>query len=192
MSEFFAVSFNDEGHGKIVNTLAEAESLMKTRKGARFKRCIDEDEAKRFLSRVVEESVDGAKKTESETSCPFPSLKPQECAKLKEAIGKGDSESVLKMVEANPRYLMTTCDAPNVVHSGTRANALHVATAKTGSLKMAKLVMDIVNSEVSVSHCEPSGKFFHVLLLHLSTGCPIRTSHRVSQNTKMMFFYRIW
>lgn len=38
------------------------------------------------------------------------------------------------------RYLMTPCDTPSVLHSGTRSNALHVA-ALAGSAKMTNRII---------------------------------------------------
>ena len=41
------------------------------------------------------------------------------------------------------RYLMTPCDTPSVLHSGTRSNALHIA-ALSGSVRMTLKVIDAV------------------------------------------------
>ena len=46
---------------------------------------------------------------------------------------KCDEESFRDLTESNPRYLVTPSDTPAICHSGTRANALHIA-AQSGIL----------------------------------------------------------
>ena len=83
----------------------------------------------------------------------FQGLTPQELKQLKEAINAEDEERVEELVASNPRYLLSPCDTPSVLHSGTRANALHVAAAK-GSLRSGAL-QNIAeqNIEGSQTHC---------------------------------------
>lgn len=75
--------------------------------------------------------------------CPFKGLTPQELKRVKEAIGQDNEELVRELVATNPRYLMTPCDQPAIIHSGTRANALHVA-ANLGKLRMAEVILELV------------------------------------------------
>ncbi len=39
---------------------------------------------------------------------------------MREAVLKEDEEAFDRLLEDNPRYIVSTCDTPAVVHSGTR------------------------------------------------------------------------
>ena len=62
--------------------------------------------------------------------CPYKGLTPQELKQIKEAVENSDEFRLKSLVESNPRYLMTPCDQPSIIHSGTRSNALHIAARK--------------------------------------------------------------
>ena len=64
---------------------------------------------------------------------------------FQEAIKKGDDQTFCELTQSNPRYLVTPSDTPAICHSGTRANALHVA-AESGSLHMTNLVLDAIQN----------------------------------------------
>ena len=68
---------------------------------------------------------------------------------------KGDENKFFELTESNPRYLMTPCDTPSVIHSGTRANALHVA-AEAGSARMTTLVLEAVQDPELMARMYPS------------------------------------
>ena len=86
-------------------------------------------------------SVNGAKAPVPSEGCPFKSLTPQELAKLKVAIQQGDLRTFDDLVESNPRYLITPCDTPSILRSGTRSNALHFA-AESKSARVTQKVLD--------------------------------------------------
>ena len=75
--------------------------------------------------------------------CPYSGLTPQQLKGLKEAIRDGNFEEVDSLIDTNPRYLVTTCDTPAVIHSGTHSNALHFA-ATSGNVKMVQKILDRV------------------------------------------------
>ena len=82
--------------------------------------------------------------------CPFKGLTPQELKMLKQAIANEDTAAFDKLVAQNPRFLTTPCDTPSILHSGTRANALHVAATEGGGMwgkaspKMTQKVLDTI------------------------------------------------
>ncbi len=143
--------------GKVVDSKSDALALVKAVKGSRFKRCDNEQEAKKFVEEE-EEGEDASRENNGQTNgiagaaeaaskaappsegCSFPSLTPQQMKLLKDAISVRDEAKICKMVEENPRYLVTTSDTPAIMHSGTRSNAMHVAAASQ-SLKMVALML---------------------------------------------------
>jgi len=86
--------------------------------------------------------------------CPFKSLTPQQMKQIKEAINRGDEAAFHELTESNPRYLVTPSDTPAICHSGTRANALHVA-AQSGSARMTDLVLDAIRNPDLMSAMYP-------------------------------------
>ena len=85
----------------------------------------------------------------------FQGLIAQELKKVKEAIQNNNEELLKKLVETNPRYLMTPCDQPSIIHSGTRANALHIA-AQNGNVGMAALILEMISSLELVERMYPN------------------------------------
>ena len=82
-------------------------------------------------------------------------LAAQELKKVKEAIQSNNEELLKTLVETNPRYLMTPCDQPSIIHSGTRANALHIAAAN-GNVAMAELILEMISSLELVERMYPN------------------------------------
>ena len=62
--------------------------------------------------------------------------------KLRKAIEANPSNLnfMRECLASNPRYLVTATDTPNILHQGSRHNALHVA-AKLGKEEAARLVL---------------------------------------------------
>lgn len=62
--------------------------------------------------------------------------------KLRKAIeaNPSDLNFMRECLATNPRYLVTATDTPNILHQGSRHNALHVA-AKLGREEAARLVL---------------------------------------------------
>ena len=50
---------------------------------------------------------------------------------------------------------MTPCDQPSIIHSGTRANALHIA-ANNGNVAMAEVILDLITSPDLVERMYPN------------------------------------
>ena len=50
---------------------------------------------------------------------------------------------------------MSTCDQPAIIHSGTRANALHIA-ANAGKLRMVEVILELVTDPTLVKRMYPS------------------------------------
>ena len=147
---------------RVFSTTEEALKSLKTNKQSRLKTFESYEDALTFASEafiITKENVgsnislpnkpDAAGPAPSE-GCTFKSLTPQELKKLKQAIADEDISAFDELVAANPRYLTTPCDTPSILHSGTRANALHVAANEGGSLwgkpspKMTEKVLDTI------------------------------------------------
>ncbi len=97
----------------------------------------------------------GGKKAAPTEGCPYSGLKPQELKQLKDAINNENVEKFEELVASNPRYLMTPCDQPSILHSGTRSNGLHVA-AQSGKLKMAELLLDHITGPSLMERMYPN------------------------------------
>ena len=150
---------------RIFSTTVEALKALKTNKQSRLKSFENYENALNFAKQPFNMSNDRANNdktgqinkssaTASE-GCPYKSLSPQELKELRQAIANEDDIAFEKLVSENPRYLTTPCDTPSILHSGTRANALHVAATEGGSLwgnsspKMTEKVLDaILNPEL--------------------------------------------
>ena len=98
---------------------AEALKNMKKWKtcNPRLKTFNSKKEAELHASELIQE-VEQPQEASNE-SCPFKGLTPQELKKLKEAILNEDESLVRQLVASNPRFLMTPCDQPAIIHSGT-------------------------------------------------------------------------
>ena len=53
------------------------------------------------------------------------------------------------------RYIMSPCDQPAIIHSGTRANALHIA-ANAGKTRMAEVILELVTDPMLVKRMYPN------------------------------------
>jgi hypothetical protein len=100
---------------------------------------------------LKKEADGGGNGKPSGEGCAFPSLVAQELKLLKEAIMARDETKFHGLVDANPRYLVTTCDTPAILHSGTRANALHVATSSQSGKMVAMVLNKVQDSFVMES-----------------------------------------
>ena len=151
---------------RIFSTTVEALKALKTNKQSRLKSFENYENALNFAKQPFNMSNDRAANNDKtgqinkstapgSEGCPYKSLSPQELKELRQAIANEDDIAFEKLVSENPRYLTTPCDTPSILHSGTRANALHVAATEGGSLwgnsspKMTEKVLDaILNPEL--------------------------------------------
>ena len=151
---------------RIFSTTVEALKALKTNKQSRLKSFENYENALNFAKQPFNMSNDRAANNDktgqinksnapASEGCPYKSLSPQELKELRQAIANEDDIAFEKLVSENPRYLTTPCDTPSILHSGTRANALHVAATEGGSLwgnsspKMTEKVLDaILNPEL--------------------------------------------
>ena len=155
------ISLNAED--RVFQTVEETLKALKTNKQSRYKTFEKYEDAIKFAeepyfatnehrisSRILENKIENATPAPSE-GCTFKGLTPQELKQLKQAIASENIELFDKLVSENPRYLTTPCDTPSILHSGTRANALHVAASEGGangkaSPKMTQKVLDSILS----------------------------------------------
>jgi len=131
---------------RVFSDKASLMTLLKKYKSAnpRFKVFSTEGEAEAFASQEQIEPVsrdvpDSPRPSEGSI---YKSLTPQEEVKLRKAIeaNPSDLNFMRECLATNPRYLVTATDTPNILHQGSRHNALHVA-AKLGREEAARLVL---------------------------------------------------
>ena len=148
---------------RVFQTIEEALKALKTNKQSRYKTFENYEDAVNFAkepyisaneqknnAQVLENKIENATPAPSE-GCTFKSLTPQELKQLKQAIASENAEKFDELVSQSPRYLTTPCDTPSILHSGTRANALHVAASESGAMgksspKMTQKVLDSILS----------------------------------------------
>ena len=150
---------------RVFKTTEDALKALKTNKQSRLKTFEHYQDALKFASEpfnITNERGDENKPIPNNTAesstptpsegCPFKSLTPQQLKGLKQAIADEDISAFEELVAENPRYLTTPCDTPSILHSGTRANALHVAANEGGTLwgksspKMTEKVLDTIHN----------------------------------------------
>ena len=114
---------------------SDALKAIKGIPGARFKKFDSQSKAESFSQQTINESgrderdlgqVSSPDKN-FEKANTFPSLKTPDLNMFRIMIEKGDIESFLKCVRRNPRYLINSGDAPEILKPPTRYNALHCA-----------------------------------------------------------------
>ena len=143
---------------RIFQTTEDALKALKTNKQSRFKTFEYYDDAIKFAqepfivlnehkisSKLLTNKIENLGPAPSE-GCTFKSLTPQELKQLKQAIASENIELFDKLVSENPRYLTTPCDTPSILHSGTRANALHISASEAGGMGKASPKMRLFNS----------------------------------------------
>ncbi len=114
---------------------SDALKAIKGIPGARFKKFDSQSKAESFSQQNNNEP--GRDERDSgQVSSPdknfekantFPSLKTPDLSRFRIMIEKGDIEYFLECVQKNPRYLITSGDAPEILKPPTRYNALHCA-----------------------------------------------------------------
>ena len=156
------ISLNESSaESRVFETVQDALKALKTNKQSRLSRPFDcYTDALKFASessnvtesgddsRLIQNNATENTKPAVSEGCPYKSLTPQELKMLKQAIIDEDDVTFDKLVSENPRYLVTTCDTPSIIHSGTRANALHIAASvkQKGSPKMTQKVLDSISN----------------------------------------------
>ena len=141
---------------RIFESKIEALKAMKIWKTChpRLKTFSNLEEAEENVAKILE--IENSNKTESSSEgCPYKGLTPQQLKQIKEAILKDNAQIIKDLVAQNPRYLMTPCDQPAIIHSGTRANALHIA-ANAGKVKMIELILDLITDPSLVERMYPN------------------------------------
>ena len=135
---------------------ADALKAIKNKPGARFKKFESKDAAVAFWESQREESrretadtddTDSSKSTvPGEKANNFPSLKTPALNAFRKLIEAGDVDKFSESVWANPRYLITSGDAPEILQQGCRYNALHCAV-RSGKLEVCREILRIIQDE---------------------------------------------
>ena len=111
--------------------------------GVRFKKCKSIEEAVEFSRVIIQEEPVRRHSIERSLS-PLPGIKNPII--LFNIIKKGDVDGFLKTVWGNPRFLISRGDTPEIIHPGTRRNALHLAV-QYHQLEICWHLMHIIRSE---------------------------------------------
>lgn len=87
----------------------------------------------------------------------FPSLSKQELQVFRKEIERDNSSAVFEMINANPRYLVSSGDTPTILKEGPRYNALHFAAINNRET-MAKIILQTVENPrfIEVLHGIPN------------------------------------
>ena len=152
---------------RVFENVGDALKALKTNKQSRLQKFDSYTDALKYATEPFNASNENGNGTRSEQNntaesttpvvsegCPFKSLIAQELKKLKQAIIAEDELTFDELVVENPRYLTTPCDTPSILHSGTRANALHVAASanQKGSPKMTEKILDSILNPNLIGH----------------------------------------
>ena len=141
---------------------SDALKAIKCIPGARFKKFESRAGAEAFSSRQLQVQEEPLEQTDSpsndaflsgsvnltvdEKPNNFPSLKTPDLSNFRSMIEKGEVEPFLDCIRANPRYLITSGDAPPLLKVSVEYNALHCAV-KARQLEICQRILAIVQSD---------------------------------------------
>ena len=153
IAPYFAVAMSTSTPEETRSTLSpfylDQKDLIKALKGcvgARFKKVSNEEEAKEFSQNIFPEEL-GPKYSLERALSPLPGVKKaRDKNQLGSLIKEGNVDEFLETVWSNPRYLIGSGDTPEIIHPGTRRNALHLA-AQHHQLDICRHIMDIIRSD---------------------------------------------
>ncbi|CAH1393863.1 unnamed protein product [Nezara viridula] len=121
----------------------EALRVLKQNKKARMKSFVRKEDAIQFSTlggiKCVIENSNNPEKTF------YKGPKSQDLVKFRKAIEMADIDFVKKLIDENPRYLISSGDTPSILQEGSRYNALHVAV-KSYSAKMCYFILSVISN----------------------------------------------
>ncbi|XP_050308112.1 ankyrin repeat and LEM domain-containing protein 2 homolog isoform X2 [Anthonomus grandis grandis] len=94
------------------------------------------------------DGIDGEKKELTplgEKASPFRTPRPQELTEFRSKIENNNLNSVIEMIELNPKYLVSSGDTPSILQEGARLNALHVV-AKVKNSEIAEYILSTISN----------------------------------------------
>jgi len=97
--------------------------------------------------KVVISALAPAPANKEEKANDYPAPKTSELNAFRVLIEENDTEGFKRRVSNNPRLLVTSSDAPEILKQGFRYNALHCAAIK-GHLEICKLLFDNLKSDL--------------------------------------------
>lgn len=129
---------------------SDALKAIKGIPGARFKKFDSQAEAESFSQQEIDNDITDSGQVNtnkhSEKANNFSSLKTAELSVFRSFIEKGDIQSFLDCVQRNPRYLITSGDAPEILRPPTRYNALHCAVI-AGQTEICRQLLCILQDD---------------------------------------------
>lgn len=128
----------------------KAMSMHAAGAGARFKKFDTEKKARNF----IEEGAHPQKTlgshslplAVSEKANNYPSISTPELSEFREVVRNGDTDSFVKHVWRNPRYLISQSDSPVILKPSFHYNVLHCAV-RSGSLEICKKLFEILEGD---------------------------------------------
>lgn len=137
-------SIKQESFPLVFGSHQDAIGEMKNWKGSRMKRFSTRNEAEVFsLSKMAQ---DDSTTKAIEPSIPYKTPTPQELDNLMGAVKAGNCEIVKNKLRQNPKYLVTSAEAPVMLHLGSKYNIMHVA-AKENRVEICKLVVSMLEDD---------------------------------------------
>lgn len=128
---------------------ADTLRAIKTLPGARFKKFSSQQDAEAFSQHqggpAEAQNSSAGSIVASEKANNYPKLKTQALTKFRKLIEEGNTAAFADAVWTNPRHLITSGDAPEILQEGFRYNALHCAV-KAHQLDICREIFVIVQS----------------------------------------------
>lgn len=131
---------------------SEAVKAIKKIPGARFKKFESQEGAEAFsqLKKMEQSSAhivfQVTTNSVSEKPNSFPGLKTQDLSRFRKLIENGDIVTFADAVWGNPRHLISSGDAPEILQEGCRYNALHCAV-RARQLGVCRELLVILQSD---------------------------------------------
>ena len=126
---------------------SEALKAIRNIPGARFKKFESQESAEAFSE------ITWVNKVQSNVVAPvnekpnhFPGLKTQDLSKFRKLIENGETAAFTDAVWGNPRHLISSGDAPEILQEGFRYNALHCAV-RARQLSICRELFVILQSD---------------------------------------------
>ncbi|RWS11063.1 ankyrin repeat and LEM domain-containing protein 2-like isoform X1 [Dinothrombium tinctorium] len=162
----------------VFTQIRDALSAVKQYKGSRFKTFKNYEEALRYCSQPLRSEEEKSEKdaaNEAEGNINYKAPHPRELAELRKQIEFGNSEFVFEKITSNPRFLVSSGDAPVILMEGPRYNAFHCC-CKSNQPSILNLILNTIKQPSFMRQMYPNddelttkSRIDHILDLYLNT-----------------------